>query len=143
MVTELEIGDGLYNGLRWLIPRLLIQNQEVILHSSCIVGKDGKAYFFLGPSGAGKSTITTFSKNRKVLGDDMNVLSFKRDILQAKPAFLGGMDFPDLGDQDIYDVGGFYWLNQANHTEVTSIPNSKKLSYLLSSYANLYWDGFE
>jgi len=108
---ELKICDGFYNLFRWILPEIILSESKCILHSSCIVNKNSKAYFFLGPSGAGKSTMAVLSKPRHILGDDMNLISIKDGELYASAGALGGMIFDNVNYFQMFKVVGIYWFN--------------------------------
>jgi len=132
--------DGFYNAMRWLLPRKMLSKGKLILHSSCVIGHDNKAYFFLGPSGAGKSTVATLAGKRKVLGDDMNVLgvSVEGDIY-AEAGGLGGLfdSSPFLGER--FPVGGFFWLKQSPTTSSQILSQCTGKLKLIASCANMFW----
>jgi len=106
------LDDSLYNALRWLLPRYLLEKQMLMLHSSCMVGSSNRASVFLGPSGAGKTTTVSRLKERLILGDDMIMVSVEKGRAYAESAALGqnpkfqgpiGQKFP---------IDGFYFLNK-------------------------------
>lgn len=139
IVAQQEMGDGIFNALRWLLPRRMIQFKNILLHSSCVVGHNGLAYFFLGPSGAGKTTVTEMAEGRLVLGDDMNVLNWGPDGMQAEAGALGQRysNAPMFSKQ--FPVGGFFWLRQSSNNFLNRNKTSKSSMRLLRSCANLFW----
>ncbi len=139
IVAHQEMDDGIFNALRWLLPRRMIQFKNVLLHSSCVVGHDGLAYFFLGPSGAGKTTVTELAEGRLVLGDDMNVLNWNSENMQAEAGALGQRysNAPMFSKQ--FPVGGFFWLQQSSRHFLSRENKSKSSMRILSSCANLFW----
>lgn len=140
IVAQQEMDDGIFNALRWLLPRRMVQFKSVLLHSSCVVGHNGLAYFFLGPSGAGKTTVTEMAEGRLILGDDMNVLNWSRDKMQAEAGALGQRysNAPMFSKQ--FPVGGFFWLQQSSRHFLDRENISKSPMRLLSSCANLFWN---
>jgi hypothetical protein len=138
LICEDRLSDGLYNFLRWFLPKKLYEIDSFVLHSCCIVGKDGKARFFLGHSGAGKSTIASMAQGRKILGDDMNLLQFKENL--AYPGAIGGLFIDGVNYNDSFEIEGFYWLNQDSKNEVSAMSKAKAHSKLLASVTNLFWD---
>lgn len=132
-------GDGIFNILRWLLPRRMIKKGSFLLHSSCVID-DGKAYFFLGHSGAGKSTMAKLGGERIVLGDDMNVLHLKNETLYARAGGLGGLNFVNTDYVKDYPVAGFYWLKQSNLNKRSQMDPSKGATKLLASFANVFWE---
>lgn len=138
IVKDLQ-GDGFFNAFRWFLPRKMFHQENTLLHSSCVIGKDGKAHFFLGHSGAGKSTIASLADQRVVLGDDMNVLQYKNGLFYAKPGVLGG-EISHIGNHnEFYPVGSFYWI--VKDTRIYKKKMSKSSSFLkfISSCTNLFW----
>lgn len=138
LICEDRLSDGLYNFLRWFLPKKLFELNAFVLHSCCIVGKDGKARFFLGHSGAGKSTVASMAQGRKILGDDMNLLHF--DKLLAYPGAIGGLFIDGVDYNDSFEIEGFYWLNQDDKNEISQLSTAKSHSKLLASVTNLFWD---
>ncbi len=133
------LDDGIYNFLRWMLPRYLIQTNKILLHSSCIVLNE-KAYFCLGPSGAGKTTLSQLSSPNTVLDDDMNVVSINKPNVEAFAGAVGQrIEDPELFGKS-YPVGGFFWLTQDDSCYVTNLRPAQKKMYLLRSVANLFWD---
>lgn len=137
-LTDLH-ADGIFNALRWLLPRRMLLEDTFLLHSSCVVD-NGKAYFFLGQSGAGKSTVASLSGDRIVLGDDMNVMRFDGNKAYAKSGGLGGLSFSNTDFENEFEVAGFYWLEQSNQSKRTSISFSNGATKLLASLANVFWE---
>lgn len=134
--------DGIFNALRWLLPRRMLDDNTFLLHSSCVIDKD-KAYFFLGHSGAGKSTVASLSGERIVLGDDMNVMRFDGEKAYAKAGGLGGLSFSNTDYEKEFEVAGFYWLEQSNKTKVSRLSASKGAIKILASLANIFWDNMK
>lgn len=132
-------GDGIFNILRWLLPRRMITKGYFLLHSSCVVS-NGKASFFLGHSGAGKSTLATLSGERMVLGDDMNVMRIENGKIFARAGGLGGMSFEGTDFDNEFPVEGFYWLIQDSVDLKKPLNKSQAVSKLLASLANVFWE---
>jgi hypothetical protein len=137
-LTDLH-ADGIFNSLRWLLPRRMLIDDTFLLHSSCVVD-NGKAYFFLGQSGAGKSTVASLSEDRIVLGDDMNVMRFDGNKAYAKSGGLGGLSFSNTDFENEFEVAGFFWLEQSNQSKRTVISPSNGATKLLASLANVFWE---
>ena len=139
IMAHQTLDDGFFNALRWLLPRKMIEFKRVLLHSSCVVGKNGLAYFFLGASGAGKTTVTELSKTRTVWGDDMNVLDFAAGKLSAEAGALGQRYFSSSLFAQPFQVGGFFWLKKSERNFLRRLDRAKSSMCLLSSCANLFW----
>ena len=142
IVAHEKLDDGFFNALRWLLPRRMLASQSMLLHSSCVLGKNNLAYFFLGPSGAGKTTVTQLSEGRQVLGDDMNVLHFAGDKLFAEAGALGQRFSNPRFFSQKFPVGGMFWLKQSSRHSLNFPSNSSPTQgslRLLSSCANLFW----
>ena len=137
-----KLGDGIFNALRWILPRRMLEKGYFLLHSSCVVD-DGKAYFFLGHSGAGKSTIASLAGDRVVLGDDMNVMRISKDMVFAKAGGLGGMSFSSTDYLNEYPVAGFYWLQQDKVNQRLDLNKASGANKLLASFANLFWENMD
>jgi hypothetical protein len=139
-VTEDCLGDGFYNFLRWFVSEKLIEMNKYVIHASCVLGSDGLAHIFLGHSGAGKTTITKLSSPRKVLGDDMNIISFgsEGDVVVEAGA-IGGLFNSMIGYGVQTKIKGFYWLQKSDSNKLIEIEKSIASQRLLSSFANLHW----
>ncbi len=135
-----NVDDGFFNFFRWLICRDLILNEKAILHSSCIMGHNNKAYVFLGPSGAGKTTTCVNAEGRKVLGDDMNILILKKDKIYMQAGSIGGRFESQIPFDQLVEVQGFYWLSQSQDLTVEALSASRSLQCLIASLANVFWN---
>ena len=141
IVINFELSDGLFNALRWFLPRKILPFGRLILHSSCVISENSQAYFFLGHSGAGKTTVASLSGKRRVLGDDMNLISFKDDgTIWAQTSFLGGkiIDKQLIGHE--YPVAKFFWLQKDIRNGVSKIGTDEAGLKLIASMANLFWE---
>lgn len=143
LISEADLTDGLYNFLRWFLPRKLLAKQSYIMHSSCIIGNNNKAYIFLGHSGAGKTTISGFSKGRKILGDDMNLMRLEDGKLFAQAGAIGGFFKSEVDYDQSFEVNGFYWLEQSDTNKLVELSKATSLSKLMASYANLFWESLD
>lgn len=143
LISEEVLGDGFYNFLRTYLSRKIIEDKKVIFHSSCIVGRDNKARFFIGHSGAGKTTITSLAEGRVVLGDDMILCEVKNDKVYASPAAIGGAFLPNVSYDESFEVAGFYWLEQSDQNKVSTFTKIQAKTKLMASYANLFWESLE
>jgi hypothetical protein len=114
LVSDSRNNDGLHNGLRWLLPRFLLEKNSIQLHSSAIIGDDGLAYLFVGQSGVGKSTMAAKANGRTVLGDDAIILTLSHGKAKAeagalgqKPEFLGPLS-------KTFEIGAIFFLKQSS-----------------------------
>ncbi|MBK25439.1 MAG: hypothetical protein CME70_15700 [Halobacteriovorax sp.] len=131
--------DGIFNCLRWLLPRRLLSKGYFLLHSSCVV-TNNKAQFFLGHSGAGKSTIATMAEDRMVLGDDMNIMRYENGEVYARAGGLGGLSFDSTDFSKEFPVSGFYWLNQSHIDSKEDLEVAAAVSKFMASLANIFWE---
>ncbi len=140
---NLKIDDGFFNLLRWFLPLKILKLNKAILHSSCVVKKNGKAVFFLGHSGAGKSTIALMSEGRHVLGDDMNLISSHDGKLYASAGVLGGLFFEGVDFQKKFEVEALYWLDQSPLNSSSQLSQSEAFMRVITSFANLFWEDLQ
>ncbi len=139
-ITDLKIDDGYFNCMRWAVPSLLLKNDSLVLHSSC-VADNKEAWIFLGQSGAGKTTtVKSLSKNI-VLGDDMNVISLRNDGIYAHSGAIGGQVVYPHFDQG-FKLQGMFWLNKNQTLGTKRISPEDAQLKLLGSIANVFF-GFE
>lgn len=135
-----KLDDGFHNFFRWYLSPKLIDLKKAMIHSSVVLNKFGKAEVFLGPSGAGKTTITSLSKPRKVLSDDMNLLQIENGKLYALAGGVGGLYKPDVDFDQKFEVENIFWLVQDSKTQIQELPPIVQSRHLLSSLANLPWN---
>ncbi len=134
------LSDGFYNSMRWILPRFMLKEKKLLVHSSCVVDRNSAhASLFLGPSNAGKSTIASLAAPRMVLGDDMNVVSIREGAIYTEaggfgqdPQFQG-----PLGK--IFPLSGIYWIqkNRANKlSALHKVTATVKFLSCIMSYAD-------
>jgi hypothetical protein len=90
------------NYFRILFSYRLLECHGVLVHSSCVVDREGGAYLFFGPSGSGKTTVSQLSLDtgRQVLSDDMNAVTpSDHNTVVEKLPFFG-----DLGPTSTLDA---------------------------------------
>ncbi len=141
LISEGDTSDGFYNFLRWFISGKLISEGKFVMHSSCVLSSSGDnlAHLFLGHSGAGKTTITELSSPRLILGDDMNIISEKNNMLCVEAGAIGGRFNSMIGYDKQVPVKAIYWLVQDDHDELITTERMKGTQKLLASFANLHW----
>jgi|GEM_PF-1449834 len=137
LLVHEELEDGIYNALRWSVPRRLLDKRALLLHSSCVVDHDNRACLFLGHSGAGKTTVASFAGTRKVLGDDMNVVRFENGHIYAYAANLGGAIQSEFSGNGFL-VKGVYWLQKSAVSQVIPLAPGQLTQKLLVSAANIF-----
>jgi len=139
LLCPFENEDGFFNALRWILPRYLLSSSQALLHSSCVIGRDGLAYFFLGPSGAGKTTVTRLRGDRDVLGDDMNVLTLNHEGVFAQLGYFGQAIQSPLSLGVRIPVGGIFFLKQSEQNFLKNISKGEAARRFAASCANLFW----
>jgi hypothetical protein len=139
LICPYSLADGFYNFLRWLLPQIFLQNEILLLHSSCVLDDKKNAYFCLGPSGAGKSTIASFRPRKRILGDDMNVIKMRNGQCWAQAGALGQSILNPKEYSNWYPVKSLFWLKQAHELEITQLNPATQLRFLHSSVANVFW----
>lgn len=137
LLVQEEFEDGIYNALRWSVPRRLLDKRALLLHSSCVVDHDNRACLFLGHSGAGKTTVASFAGTRKVLGDDMNVVRFENGKIYAYAANLGGAIQSEFSGNGFL-VKGVYWLQKSSTVNLFPLAPGQLTQKLLVSAANVF-----
>ncbi len=142
-VLGLEYSDGLYNFLRWLLPSYLLESQQAIIHSACVLSNKKEALFFLGYSGAGKTTITSLAGARDILGDDMNRLFISDNVVSAGPGGVGGAFEPSVPIDSSFPVKAFFWLKQSNRNQVVTISKTAAFQRLFSSFVGWSWENVD
>lgn len=84
-----------------ILPRLLAQQGELVLHGAAITPIDGRAVVLLGDSGMGKSTLSGASAQagHQVLTDDGLLVRVDSDGVHAVPTYPSLRLWPDSFDQ--------------------------------------------
>jgi hypothetical protein len=143
LLTPYWIDDGLFNFMRWFLPRRMLEKEAFLLHSAAVLDEKGRAYLCLGPSGAGKTTISSMAPEGRVLGDDMNVIVGRDGQWFVTSAMMGQrMDNPRLFGQ-FFPVHRVFWLKKGESTRFSNIGCATSLVKVLSQMANLFWPDME
>lgn len=140
LICELKVCDGLFNFLRWFLPRKLIEKKSFILHSSCVLDKNNRAHFFLGHSGAGKTTLSSLSSPRKILGDDMNIITIENGKVLARAGAIGGAMKPEVDYDSSFEVASFNWIVQSTDNSRKLLNKSAGKLKIIASITNIFWD---
>ncbi len=137
--TPKNFDDGFFNAFRWFLPRYLLRQKNLVMHSSCLVDDKGFSHLFVGPSGAGKTTTVSRATSQLILGDDMILLSFvngeifaETPVLGQNPKFSGhaGRRFP---------LKGIYFLKQGDVVGKKEISPIEKTKLFLTSVLYPTW----
>lgn len=139
LICESALGDGFYNFLRWFISEKLLEQNKFVMHSSCVLDKEGMARLFLGHSEAGKTTITELSHPRSILGDDMNIVSSENGQLMVEAGAIGGRFHSMIGYDKRVPVKACYWLVQSPQNNLRKMEETKGMQKFIASFANLNW----
>lgn len=130
--------DGYHNFLRWLLPRELIRKGKLLVHSSAVIDEREQAYVFLGKSGAGKTSIAGLTESARVLGDDMNLLSFEGGQCFVEAAAVGQAVQNTTLFARKFPVRGIFDLYQAKEYRLEEISQPKSALALYAGAANLF-----
>lgn len=136
-----EMSDGVFNFLRWFLPKRLLSLDQFVLHSSAVLDSEKKkAYICLGESGAGKTTISQMAGNRSVLGDDMNIVKRKEKgwVISAGAIGQAIQEVGILGEE--FEIGGFFFLKKSKENKLEPVRLSKATLAFYTGVANLFWD---
>lgn len=143
LLTSNQLEDGLFNFLRFFAPKLLLNNNKFILHSSCVLNQHDRATLFLGHSGFGKSTISSMFPLPNVLGDDMNVVYFENNKLWIEPTHLGQVITNWDRQNKRYLVKNIFWLQKNFHDKsvhIEGMDHTHQRLKILGSFSGLFWD---
>lgn len=141
LLAQEEVSDGFFNFLRAFLPTKLLENDQILFHSSCVIDESNQPFLFFGPSGAGKTTVSKICREEgaQVLGDDMNLLTIKKEQIFVEAATVGQRYYNKSLFNLPYPLKTMYWLKQAEELHTTAI-NTDRVSLFLSSFANIFWD---
>ena len=117
--------------LRFAYSWMALENDCLFFHGAGIVNnKNG--YIFFGPSDAGKTTVTEFSTNYSILGDDMIMLGKENGKFKvyATPFNINMGDIKLTNSNE--HIKAFYRLRQDETTFLKKMKNSKAVAELMS-----------
>jgi hypothetical protein len=124
------------NYFRWLIANLLIEKGGFVFHSAGIVKADS-AYLFFGHSGAGKSTVSEFSRDGRLLSDDMVFVVPRGKGYSASTTPFFGVLPQHLKETSIYSVNGCYRLRKSNEIRTRQLSKAAAFGLLVPSCPNV------
>jgi hypothetical protein len=92
-----------------VIPRVLGQMGQLVLHASAIQLPDGTGIIFLGDTGWGKSTIaSSYQKNgARLITDDCLLIKIIKSSIYCVPNYYGLRLYPDSAEA-VYDTNMLY-----------------------------------
>lgn len=129
----LSIGECEYMLYGSRFYNYLINNNGLLLHSSCVV-YNGYAYLFSAPSGTGKSTHTSLwvkhFKDAKILNDDKPALSIENNKLYAYGTPFSGKTNLNLNEK--FPVKAIVFIEQSNINEATKMNSSVAIYNIMS-----------
>ncbi len=117
--------------LRFAFSWMALEDDCLFFHGAGIINNNS-GYVFFGPSNAGKTTVTEFSANYSILGDDMVMLrkSNGKFHVYATPFNI------NMGDIKLTNtnkrIKGFYRLRQDRSNYLKRMKNSKAVAELMS-----------
>lgn len=133
--------DGLYNFLRWALPRYLLKQKKFLIHSSVVVNDRDEGLIFLGASEAGKSTLAQMAWDQKLraLGDDMNIVSSNHMV---EGAMLGqGQNIKTLLGEE-FKIKAALAIFKSTDNALRPSDKAMALRYWLLSCCNLLSSNF-
>lgn len=139
LIAKEKVDDGFYNFLRYLLPPLLLKQNQVLFHSSCIVSPSGEAYVFFGHSGAGKTTMAKLCQDQMIIGDDMCLLEIDHGQVWVEAARVGQVYQNPNSFGHRFPVKGLFWLAKGPFVHLEKL-SMGKYPKILSSFTGLYWD---
>lgn len=101
--------------LRIVFAVLALKDGAILFHGAGII-KNGHGYIFFGPSGVGKSTVTNFSPDCTILGDDMIVLKKVNNSYTVYASPFNKEDNEVILTNSHAPIHGFYRLIQDHKT---------------------------
>lgn len=126
---------SLENLLRIAFAQLLLRRRAFLFHSAGIV-HEGKVLLFFGPSGSGKSTVTSFSRSREALSDDMVALDLSGPEPMAGRVPFFGLYPPEKRARGSFPIAAIFRLRKAppeGPDRIVPLPPSVAAAHLLGS----------
>lgn len=86
-----------------VVPRILGQQGQLVVHAGCVMMPNGEAIAFLGDSGWGKSTLAAsfYESGLQLLTDDCLLIDMQANKAVGIPNYAGVRLFNDSADQVI------------------------------------------
>ena len=129
----LTLEDIEYIFLGQLFYKYILQQDGILLHSSCVV-KDNKAYLFSAPSGTGKSTHTTLwleeFSDAYILNDDKPAIIYKDNTLYAAGTPFSGKH--DISRNLLVPIGGICFLERSETNWIKEIDKKQAIFEILN-----------
>lgn len=96
-----------------VIPRILGDNGQIILHASAIMNR-GSSVIFIGETGAGKSTIATsfHHKNKPLISDDCVLLDSEDNANIMIPSYVGARLWEDSTEAVLPDTSSLHGVSE-------------------------------
>ena len=118
--------------LRFAFSWMALETNCLFFHGAGII-RENTGYVFFGPSNVGKTTITEFSKNYSILGDDMIMLRKNNGNVDvyATPFNINMGTLKLTNDKE--QIKGFYRLRQDKSNYLKEMKKSKSIAELMSS----------
>eukprot|EP00397_Hematodinium_sp_SG-2012_P020696 GEMP01021339.1.p1 GENE.GEMP01021339.1~~GEMP01021339.1.p1 ORF type:complete len:579 (+),score=122.68 GEMP01021339.1:371-2107(+) len=103
VILGTEYAGEMKKGILTLMMYAMPQQQQLPLHSSCNVGKDGRVALFFGLSGTGKTTLSA-DPNRYLIGDDEHVWSETGVFNIEGGCYAKAINLTRENEPEIYDA---------------------------------------
>jgi len=118
--------------LRFAFSWMALEANCLFFHGAGII-RENTGYVFFGPSNVGKTTITEFSTNYSILGDDMIMLKKNNGNVDvyATPFNINMGDLKLTNDKE--QIKGFYRLRQDKTNYINKMNRTKAIAELMSS----------
>ncbi len=129
---------GILNGMMFVLSRLLIYTNGLLLHGTALV-KDGQGFLFLGLTGAGKSTITRLIMPDVCFSDDGAIIKKEKDHIYVYSSPFRQVEGNKKGNECLKgEIKKIFLLEKAEQNRVLPLRKSELMNMVIRYMIHFY-----